>query len=878
MLFLPQEVYDERARLFGESEAGRIPREEALRKILELDPNDGLAMIELAHLRKQAGDLAAAEDYFWRSIQAQPCMSSAYIGLARLLNQRPESVDLSELIGKIGLAKLALEDQSFVARFDLEKLGVKGKRLKEFRKLSKPGQSRLLAALIRAPREGEPEELTQRLQPLRLLQQMQEEGDLDPETVDAIIAEGTHMVPVLIGVLRGWAQDMLADDSDDLAENALGLLGEVGSAAEISHLLEFVDLENRDIGGAAFWALGRIIERRPEESAQAIASIAAGLGTGERLTLANQILRHPSLDPEGKLLRRLSEGTELWSEEDRDVFFPLLLMSMGTAGGAEGLRRGRAVLHRHGGLLSRGARRECAEVLDAFPPEGLPVIVPEPSPIDIYEICSGNATWDDGDEDDEGNDDDEGDEDDELDGDMFDEDVPEPVRRPATPGRNDPCWCNSGKKYKKCHLDADLRGSGPSLVKESAGLPSNEFEPLRRSIGKFLGDVMPERDARIALKQLFTEPPEDLDSANLIVSDWMVHDFIAPSLGQTVMEEFLERRGSRLTQREREMVEAWTRSFYSLYEVQEVAAGTGFTGKDLILGETVFVHDVNLSNHLARWDGLLARVVPGERGPELAGIGLTVPRPHIEPLRDWMEADREETGLPWREYMKANWPRIRRQSSEIAESWRESLRITNTDGDELLFSKAVYAIVDEPAALSALRGSAEFDDASDPKDRFESFVWLNEKKTVLGNIRVEREELALDCNSKERLERGKLLLASIAGDSLRHLRDEFTTQKELKSRMDAEPRRPNPLEPEIPKEVRDQVVSEFMEQHYSSWPDTKLPALKGKTPRQAAKTREGRKQVIAILKDVENAEERKKRDGETFYEVARLRKELGLES
>ena len=22
-------------------------------------------------------------------------------------------------------------------------------------------------------------------------------------------------------------------------------------------------------------------------------------------------------------------------------------------------------------------------------------------------------------------------------------------------GRNDPCWCGSGKKYKKCHLDAD---------------------------------------------------------------------------------------------------------------------------------------------------------------------------------------------------------------------------------------------------------------------------------------------------------------------------------------------------------------------------------------------------------------------------------------
>jgi hypothetical protein len=30
-----------------------------------------------------------------------------------------------------------------------------------------------------------------------------------------------------------------------------------------------------------------------------------------------------------------------------------------------------------------------------------------------------------------------------------------PARRHDRPGRNDPCWCGSGKKYKRCHLDAD---------------------------------------------------------------------------------------------------------------------------------------------------------------------------------------------------------------------------------------------------------------------------------------------------------------------------------------------------------------------------------------------------------------------------------------
>ena len=25
------------------------------------------------------------------------------------------------------------------------------------------------------------------------------------------------------------------------------------------------------------------------------------------------------------------------------------------------------------------------------------------------------------------------------------------------PGRNEPCWCGSGKKYKKCHLSEEER-------------------------------------------------------------------------------------------------------------------------------------------------------------------------------------------------------------------------------------------------------------------------------------------------------------------------------------------------------------------------------------------------------------------------------------
>jgi hypothetical protein len=35
---------------------------------------------------------------------------------------------------------------------------------------------------------------------------------------------------------------------------------------------------------------------------------------------------------------------------------------------------------------------------------------------------------------------------------------PKPAPAPRVlPGRNDPCWCGSGKKYKACHAQLDLQ-------------------------------------------------------------------------------------------------------------------------------------------------------------------------------------------------------------------------------------------------------------------------------------------------------------------------------------------------------------------------------------------------------------------------------------
>jgi methionyl aminopeptidase len=51
------------------------------------------------------------------------------------------------------------------------------------------------------------------------------------------------------------------------------------------------------------------------------------------------------------------------------------------------------------------------------------------------------------------------------------------VAAQSRPGRNDPCWCGSGQKYKKCHLDRDA-AAGPVGGEARAAAPRGFSKPL----------------------------------------------------------------------------------------------------------------------------------------------------------------------------------------------------------------------------------------------------------------------------------------------------------------------------------------------------------------------------------------------------------------
>jgi len=68
-----------------------------------------------------------------------------------------------------------------------------------------------------------------------------------------------------------------------------------------------------------------------------------------------------------------------------------------------------------------------------------------------------------------------------------------------------------------------------------------------------------------------------------------------------------------------------------------------------------------------------------------------------------------------------------------------------------------------------------------------------------------------------------------------------------------------------------------MDKHYRQWIKDRIPALGGKTPRQALRSKKGKKQVIELLKQMENMEESKRQAGRPCYDFSWLWDELGVE-
>jgi SEC-C motif len=476
------------------------------------------------------------------------------------------------------------------------------------------------------------------------------------------------------------------------------------------------------------------------------------------------------------------------------------------------------------------------------------------------------------------------------------------------PGRNDPCPCGSGLKHKKCCLAKERLPSDPAslLWRRLNAVDENQVLELLRFARRGLGEDVLIRSS----KEFFGTAGTPADSSDPEMEGfvpWMLYcrripteDWLrdAPTKRGTIASAYLERHASRLDAFARGYLDACMEEPYSFYEVIDVTPGQGLEVEDVLRGGRRYVSERTASGTLRPRELVWAHVISFEGLNLFAGIG-SIP---LEPIRKLEIIDLAARLRRWH-------PRITTAILRRDEAWVRGTYVAlrdralhpkipilqNTDGDALSLHRLTFRIDDAAAAFEAL---ADLDILASreelleraERDRSGKLVkahidWEklgnarlpSRDNTILGHLKIENQTLVVEVNSRQRAERIRKEIEKRLGTGVLHERTVITSPE----RVLAEGRPPKPdseadkkqalllADPAIRSAIKQQL-----EKHYESWADEKIPALGGKTPRQAVKTVDGRAKVETILA---SGEERSVFNDPTLrLDLDFVREQLGL--
>jgi hypothetical protein len=456
-------------------------------------------------------------------------------------------------------------------------------------------------------------------------------------------------------------------------------------------------------------------------------------------------------------------------------------------------------------------------------------------------------------------------------------------------GRNAPCPCGSGKKYKKCCLGKDEAASKGS-DEPALAVPEGKGAPLHKLDERLVNEMMPFAVRRFdeAFRRARCDFRDEGDAVQLFIP-WFVYHFLIQ--GKPVVQWFLEERGSSLSDASRAWLEAQQATWLSVWEVTAVEPERGrLSLKDLLSDEERIVEEVKASRTLVRRDAVLGRVVDYGGMSVLCGL-----YPRSLPPREAAEVVRKVRGrLRRKRAVPLERLRDERIGRYMINLWEEAVeemllrrqippRLQNTDGEDLLFTIDHFSF--EPAALRRVEaslesiGGAERPDPDDP-DRTYRFVRAGNpthgglENTITGTVKLTDGKLRLETNSIRRADRLRAQIEAACGELVQHRMREHSDPSALLKQ--GEPFRPRNDQPSlIPPEEAARVVREFKERHYAAWLDLPIPHLGGRTPRESVRTREGKARVGVLLKEMENHESRLPEDER--FSFSGIRRQLGLD-
>jgi hypothetical protein len=475
-------------------------------------------------------------------------------------------------------------------------------------------------------------------------------------------------------------------------------------------------------------------------------------------------------------------------------------------------------------------------------------------------------------------------------------------------GRNDPCPCGSGIKYKKCCFAKERSPSDPaSLLWRRLNAVDEELarELLRfalKSLGKDFLDRSSDEFFGTSSVPIDVSSPEMqglgpwmLYCRTIPVKDWLRD---GPAKRGTIASAYLQRHASRLDAFSRRYLEACVEEPFSFYEVEDVTPGQGLEMEDVLRGERRYVSERSASGMLRPRQLVWGHVISLESLHLFAGMG-SIP---LEPI-DKLEIVHLLAWLRKRHRLVTT-AVLRREDASVRGTY-VALRnrrlhpkipiLQNTDGEPLSLHRLTFRIDDAATAFEALADLDIMESCEElleraERDRSGRLVkahigwhkpgnakmpsWDN---TILGHLTIENRTLVVEVNSTQRAARIRKEIEKRLGSGVLYERDVITSPE----RMLEEGKRPKP-DPNRDREQRDlmadpvvrSAVKRQFEAHYETWADRKLPALGGLTPRRAVKTADGRAKVVILL---DGAEEGTLLDDPTFrLDLDFVRERLGI--
>ncbi len=424
----------------------------------------------------------------------------------------------------------------------------------------------------------------------------------------------------------------------------------------------------------------------------------------------------------------------------------------------------------------------------------------------------------------------------------------------------------------------------------------------------------------------FDLEPEQLDDAigrhhyemvmGCVLEDFFTRRFGAK--GVNVVDDYLDHRGWREPRSGRDYLRTLRDSVMSLYEVVDLTPGRHLVLKDLIRGgESVTVDEHLGSLSGARWDRLGLRVLPVGDRRVLSGTMLHFPHGAAESVQRVLRegahameakiADQpgdEELKNCLRASLLANAAHVltRIYLTHTLETLRQPApQLVNFDGDEIVFTTVRFPVALENRAELEQRLNCaqvfERDVHDTPRWTWKAQAEVKASNTyatretgmtfgsfdehgdrISGHVELQAGELVLRANSVKRAERGKALLTELLGaligepqtstESIESAIEESRAGKPASSSADAG---------RIPLEEKVRILHSYLDQHYRRSLDEPIPMVGDVSPREAVRGGEGREKVVAWLKYLENAEDRRARStGEPPFDFTWMWQELGI--